>query len=288
MKIVMLIPCLMLPNNRKANQRAMRYAKEFYTGIDEFVVNDQEFLESDYEEGFTYIGHHKERQGFVNTRNQLLEWFYNSDADWAVWMDANAIVSKPTLNDFITLVDAAKDGRLEEVDAIFATLGLMVSGERIELKKRDDYFDAIYLINQTAKNSIVYDTMHSLFLVNLKKRYGQEIYIDKRCDPHKGTSEDIYFARILRQLFNTRLCPTLTISKPTNKASTWVSGKRGYDYPKADFKTIDTYIQENIKEKYHASHIENRKTYKLYRSTRYKGLLKPYKPKAKVKANILK
>lgn len=74
MKVVMLIPALMLENNRKANHAAMQYAKEHYH-IDEFVVNDAEYLDTDYEEGFTYIGHHAERQGFVRTRNQLLEWF---------------------------------------------------------------------------------------------------------------------------------------------------------------------------------------------------------------------
>ena len=75
MKVVMLIPCLMLDNNRKANHKAMQYAKEHYA-VDEFIVNDQEFDESDYVEGFTYL--HKSytpRAGFVNTRNQLLKAF---------------------------------------------------------------------------------------------------------------------------------------------------------------------------------------------------------------------
>ena len=41
MKVVMLIPCLMLPNNRRANHSAMAFAKEHYN-VDAFVVNDAE------------------------------------------------------------------------------------------------------------------------------------------------------------------------------------------------------------------------------------------------------
>ena len=65
----------------------MEYGKTHYP-VDEFIVNDQEFMPQDYKPGFTYIGKHKERQGFVKGRNQLLEYFYNSDADYAIWMDA--------------------------------------------------------------------------------------------------------------------------------------------------------------------------------------------------------
>ena len=273
----------MLDNNRKANKKAMRYALENYEGIDEFVVNDQEFLESDYEEGFKYVGHHKERQGFVNTRNQLLEWFYNSDADYAIWMDANAKVTKSSLNDLVTLIDVAKSGQLE-VDAVFSTLGIIVSGERIEAKKMPDYFDNIYLV----KFKQGYDIMHGLLISNFKKKYNMPIYIDKRCDPRKGTSEDIYFARLIRRFFNYRLCPTITVSKPTNKTSTWVANKTGYDYPPIDLPTVDAYIDELLNDKTYASQTENSKTYHYIRSTRHKSLLKPYKPRSKVKSNLFK
>ena len=49
MKVIMLMPCLMLHNNRKANHAAMEYAKQHYP-VDEIVVNDAEFLPEDYRE----------------------------------------------------------------------------------------------------------------------------------------------------------------------------------------------------------------------------------------------
>ena len=281
MKVVMLIPALMLENNRKANHAAMQYAKEHYH-IDEFVVNDAEYLDTDYEEGFTYIGHHAERQGFVRTRNQLLEWFYNSDADYAVWMDANGKVTKGSLNDMNTLIDAAKAGKIE-VDAVFSTLGINISGERIAAKKMPDYFENIYL----TKFEGGYDWLHGMMIKNFKKYYGTEIYIDDRCDPRKGTSEDIYFARMMKRLFDVRLCPTITVSKPSNKTSTWVADKSGYKYPPVDNATVDAYIEENVKAKNLQPRPKTAKTYKLPRGESYISLLKPYKPRQRRKARGL-
>lgn len=279
MKIAMLIPCLMLDNNRKANHAAMQYAKENYD-VDAFIVNDAEFAESDYREGFQYIGHHTERQGFVKTRNQLLEWFYNSDYDWAIWMDANGRVTKSSLNDFDTLIQAC---RRDEVpfDAIHTTLGINISGERIDAKKMPDYTENVYLV----KFRSGYDWLHGMFLRNLKKYHGTPIYIDGRCDPRKGTSEDIYLARLLKQYFDVRLCPTITISKPSNKTSTWVADRSGYKYPPVDNATVDAYIQENMKNL--APRPKSPRTYKYSRTVRYKDLIKAYKPKGKKKGGLI-
>ncbi len=273
----MLIPCLMLDNNRKANHKAMQYAKEHYA-VDEFIVNDQEFDESDYVEGFTYL--HKSytpRAGFVNTRNQLLKAFYESDADYAIWMDANGRITKSSLNDMDTLIKVAKDGELK-VDVIYSTLGINISGERIEAKKMPDYMSNVYLVNFKGG----YDWLHGMMMANFKKKYGEEHYIDNRCDPHKGTSEDIYLARLFKRLYDVRLCPTITVSKPSNKTSTWVADKSGYKYPPVDNATVDAYIDEYIKERNIKPHDKSYKTYKYPRTSESISLLKPYKPKAKV------
>lgn len=274
-KIVMLIPALMLENNRKANHAAMAYAKDYYP-VDEFIVNDAEFLPDDYREGFTYIGHHAERQGFVKTRNQLLEYFYNSDADYAIWMDANGKVSKSTLNDFVSIVNAIKEGKVP-VDVIYSTLGINISGERIAVKKLPDYNDSVYLV----KFKSGYEWMHGLIMKNFKKYYGEEVYIDERCDPRKGTSEDIYFAKMLRERFDYRLAPTVVVTKPSNKTSTWVADKSGYKYPKPDYATVDGYIKENLTRQPPLAHVKTSNTIIISREETYKCWLKPYKPKPK-------
>lgn len=285
MKVVMLIPCLMLQNNREANKKLMRFAKEYYKGIDEFIVNDQEFIDSDYEEGFTYIGHHKERQGFVNTRNQLLEYFYNSDADWAIWMDANSRVSKTSLNDFITLIDAVKQGKVE-VDVVLSTLGIIVSGERIDAKKRSDYFEKIYL----TKVGNGYDWLHAAFMKNLKKYHNKEIYIDPEAEPRKaGMTEDVFFVRILRRLFDVRLCPTIVVTKAGVKTSTWAASETGkYNYPKNGYDATERAIDKFINYYKLMPVKQTTKSYEYDRVELYKEDLKPYKPRSRVKSNLLK
>ena len=275
MKIVMLIPALMQDNNRKANHSAMAYGKEFYP-VDEFIVNDQCFREDDYRDGFTYIGHHSDKQGFVKTRNQLLDYFYNSDADYAIWMDANGKISKSTLNDFCTIVNALRSGKVN-LDVIYTTLGINISGERIAIKKLPDYFDNVYLV----KFKSGYKWMHGMIMKNFKKYYNQAPMIDDRCDPHVGTSEDIYFAKLLRKIYDYRLAPTVVVTKPSNKTSTWVADKSGYKYPKPDYDTVDGYIKENLTRQTLPAQAKSNNTIIISREETYKCWLKPYKPKSK-------
>jgi len=228
----------MVENNRKANYEAMEFAKSY--GADEIVVYDQEFQSYDYLKGFTYIGHQSKRRGFVRPRNELLDWFYESDYDYAFWIDANEKVSPTSMNEVETLFNAMRNGL--ETNAIVATMGIQISAERIAAKKRKDYKDSVYLL----RSKKGYEWMHGLVIRNFKKYYGVGVYIDERCNPYKGTSEDIYFIRLLRRLFECQLCPTLIVSKPSNKTSTWMSKESGYDYPPVDIPIVDEYIKQNL------------------------------------------
>lgn len=279
MKVVLLIPCLMLDNNRAANMKALRYAKENY-GVDEIVVNDQCFDATDYEPGVTYIGHHSQRQGFVKGRNQLLEWFYDSDADYAVWMDGNAWVSKTTLNDFRTLLSIAKNGL--PVDIVFSTLGIYVSGERIEARKMPDHSDKIRLVKAAGC-----DWFHAMFMANLNKKYGIRPLIDARCNPGVGVSEDVYFARLLKKIATCRQCPTIIVSKPSNKTSTWIADKGGYKYEKIDYATVDRMIEENIRENKWPIVQQSSRSFEYERVGEYKEWLTSYKPPKRPKGGLI-
>lgn len=270
----------MQANNRVANHASMQYAKEHY-GLDEYIVNDQGFDEIDFREGWTYIGHHKEGQGFTKARNQLLKWFYNSDADYAMWIDANSKVSKSTLNDLRTLVDVVKRGDLE-VDVVFSTLGMYLSGLRIEARQQKDHKENIHLIKAGGC-----DWFHAMFMINFKKYYDLELYIDDRCDPRKGTSEDIYFARLLLKLANCRVCPTIIVGKPSNKTSTWIAEKDGYKYTPVDYTLLQAYIDENIK-KLHLVPLERTNKHYMYdRVDIYKELVKSYVPPKRPKKGLI-
>lgn len=238
MKICILIPCLMVDNNRKANYEAMEFAKSY--GADEIVVYDQEYQQQDYHKGFTYIGHQEKRQGFVKPRNELLRWFYESDYDYAFWIDANEKVSTTCINEVETLFCALRHGT--EVNCMMATMGIQISAERILAKKRRDYRKSVYLL----RSKKGYEWFHGLIIRNFKKYCGTEIYIDERCDPLTGLSEDVYFPRLLRNLFECQLCPTLVVSKPANRTSTWMNDKKNYDYPVIDLPMLDEFIKQNL------------------------------------------
>lgn len=281
MKVIMLMPCLMLRNNRKANHAAMEYAKQHYP-VDEIVVNDAEFLPEDYREGFKYIGHHTERQGFVKTRNELLKYFYDSDADFAIWMDANKRIAKSSLNDFVTIVKALKEGKIN-TDLIFSTLGIWLSSERVAAKKLPTYFDETYLV----KFKGGYDWMHGLVMRNIAKVYGQRLFIDERCDPRQGWPEDVYFTRLLRKLFDYKLAATVTVATPTNKSSTWMAKEKGYKYPKVDYATVNGMIDEALRVIKFEPRPRDNTTIALQRVPEYKELLKPYISRLKKKGEGL-
>ncbi len=240
MKVVMLMPALMMENNRKVNNSALDYALQHYD-IDLFVINDQEFKDFDYREDSRvhYLnGNYTERQGFVKGRNKLLEWFYDSDYDWAVWLDANSKITKTTINDFRTVINSIKAGEIK-VDVILSTLGIYISETRMLARKADDHLDNIKLTS-VAKTESAW--MHGLFMRNFKKSYGVEIYIHEDCDPHIGLSEDVYFVQLVKELFEVRQCPTIIASKPPGKASTWMKDKKNYRYPPIDWKGISRMI----------------------------------------------
>lgn len=243
-KIVGLIPCWMLPNNREANTAAIQHNVK-HLNLDHVVIYDQSFEDSDFNDQFEYVGHQPTGVGFTAARNGLLEWFYNSDYDYALWLDANEKVSTPTINDTVTVIEALRADKLDKIDVIFSTLGLWVSQDRIVAKQREDFMTHVQLI--PALNNKSYNWMHGLIIKNFKKYYNQPVFIDSRCDVKLGTPEDVYFARLIRRYFNAYVAPTVVITKPSSNTSTHAGdGKGRYVYPPVKFDEVDQYILESV------------------------------------------
>lgn len=275
-KIVLLMPMLMLDNNRKANNAAVDFALEHYT-VDMIAINDQEFEDYDYGEDsrIQYIGRHRERRGFVNGRNDLLRWFYDSDYDWAVWLDGNAKITKPSINDFVTVTEAIKAGEVE-VDVILSTLGIYISNTRIDARRAEDHLENVKLIKVEGTENA---WMHAMFMKNFKKEYGMEVYIHEACDPRIGLSEAVYFVQLVKRLFEVRLCPTITVTKPSNKTSTWVANEANYSYPPVDWRMISRMVKSS---KYEPRPRRNLKdTYILPRVEYMKDKVTVYKERKK-------
>lgn len=288
-KIVMLSPCLMMENTRGINKEAMAYNYE-HLKPDAYAVYDQCFEEQDFDSRYTYIAHADRRMGWVPARNGLLEWFYNSDYDYAFWIDANSKLSSSTVNDAVTIFDALRKGALTQVDTIFSTLGMWVSQDRMMLKQAEDYFDNVHLI--PAKDNKSYNWMHGLFIKNFKKYYNQEFYIDQRCDVMEGTAEDVFFARLLRRYTKAYVAPTIICNKPdSSKSCTMANGKGTYEYPPVKFDVVDSYIRETVAERkhHHVDMLHVPREIILPRVDYMKDKLTPFKARGRsknVEANI--
>ena len=280
-KIMALVPCLMLPNNRDINKKAMD-STYTHLNLDAFVVYDQCFEETDFDDRFIYIGHATERMGWVTPRNELLKYFYNSDFDYAFCIDANSTVSKSTLNDLSTIIEHIKNDQLEQCDSIFATLGMWISQERMQCKQAEDFFDFVRIL--PTKNNKSYNWMHGLIHKNFKKYYNQEYYVDERCDTKQGTADDVYFARTLQRFTRSYVAPTIIINKPSSKAScTWANDKGTYEYPPTLFDKIDEYILETAErcKHHHVNPYDVRSEILLPRNDYLRDQIKPYVSRSK-------
>lgn len=276
MKVLGLIPCLMLDNNREENYKAMDNFKKNYP-VDKIVVYDQEFKKEDYKDGFEYIGYSEKRVGFVKARNELLKYFYNSDFDYALWMDANGSFSRPSLNSLNTIIHNLRNEDLD-VDVLNSTLGIISSGHRISDKKRVDYFENCRIMRITQKRQDLW--MHGLIMKNYKKYYNKEFYCNRDVD--KGVAEDVYFLLLLQKSFTRYECSDLVICKPSNKASTWVNDKSSYDYPPDNYFEADRMIEEDYSDLKPVRFLKEDK-FILPRVEKYKEFLRKYHPRKKHK-----
>ena len=283
--IVCLAPCLMQENTRKINKSSLD--RNITTLVpDDYVLYDQCFKDTDYDSRFEYIAHAKKKMGFVGPRNALLNWFYDSDYDYALWIDANSVVSRPTLNDIRTIMELLRQDRLPDCDAIFASLGMWGCTDRIRAKSAEDYFQKIHLL--PTKNNCSWNWMHGLIHVNYKKKYNQRFLIDERCNVNEGTAEDVTFARTIQRFSNCWVCPTVVINKPSVSFSTHQADNGKYAYPPTLFDKIDDYILETA-EKNNYQHVNpnlSRKEIVIDRNEDFKDLLRPYKPKEPKKSKI--
>lgn len=283
MKILGLIPCLMKENTRAINNKSIK--KNIDTiAIDGWAVYDQMFEDSDKLPNVSYIADAKEPKGWIASRNGLLEYFYESDYDYAFWIDANSTVSGPTLNDVDTIVKALQSDKLDCCDAIFSTLGMWNSQERKDIKSLPDSCTHVHVIpNKCSKG---YNWMHGLFIKNFNKYYGTKFFIDERMDTHKGLAEDVYFARLLNMHVKSYLAPSVVLNKPNSNFSTaWANGTGKYNYPPVKFQEIDRIITENSKKYGYPFLNENHlfEPFILERTEYNIASVKPFKPRTKEK-----
>lgn len=268
MKVIGLIPAVMTRSTRTQIRHA--FAKTIAElKLDAYVVYDQGFIDQDRVAGVTYIGHQSTAVPRHEALNALLNYFYDSDADYAFWLDATSTVSHTTVNDLATILQFLQPGEINNCDAIFSTLGQWVSTERIQYKSSWDYMSNVHLVPIADNKS--YNWMSGLLQKNFYKYYGQRFLVDVRCASAKGTPEDVYFARLLRKLANCYLAPTLVVS----------SAHVGDIGVPVLYNVLDQYKHENIiSENYsHVNPNAYRRELILTRVSYEKSSLTQYKPR---------
>lgn len=281
MKICVLIPVYMTDNSRDINLKNLRKLKETeFKYVDEVVICDQCFQQSDYIEGFTYLGPFgKMPNGCLDARNILFRWFYNSDYDYALLMDARENISKSGMNAFVTLCNKIHNNEVD-MDCIQSTLGIMISAERMDDKQRKDYKDNLWIRPSKPQNHL-----HHCFLANLRKKYNLELYIEPEiiyAENFKVT-DDLYFITKLSRYIDMWICGEMTVNTGPQSASLWATSKgsestRGIPWKKTLNAVLDKHCHCDIFGDYKTRPVV---PVIFQRDETYKDCLTDYKPRKK-------
>ena len=277
MKVCVLIPVYMADNCREINKANLLKLKETeFKYVDEVIICDQCFEPDDYIEGFTYLGPFQQLPNRVSdARNILFKYFYNSDYDYAVLMDARESLSKSGLNSFVSLMNAIHND-LISCDFIQGTLGVHIMSERIADKKREDYKETVFL----RKMKAVRWDLHHTVISNHKKKYGFELSLPaERMGGATGNRdrvpEDMFFTKLCNLYFDIFLIADMTVNTGSQLASTWAPTG---EVPSAIYaKEADSMVLEY----YNPSYVKKGKSisFMIPRVEDYKSLLGDYKPR---------
>ena len=201
MEIVCVIACLLQDHNREKILENIQSNIEKLS-IDKYVILAQCFKDSEFEifknkDNVELIGNYDYARGFVDCKNDLFHYFYKSNYDYALLLDANCTVSKTTLNSHLTLLNAIRNYEIEP-DLVTVSIGVLPDTDRAELNKSNDYFEYLTLLDANQKKyQRNQNEMYFTYLKNISKFYNKEIFIPNECHCHIGLFEDVYFISLL-------------------------------------------------------------------------------------------
>lgn len=286
MKVCALVPVYMADNCRNINKENLQKLKNSeFKYVDEVVICDQCFEPDDYIEGFTYLGPFKQLPYKVSdARNILFNYFYNSDYDYAILLDARESLSKAGLNSFVTLMDAIHKDRLF-CDFIQGTIGQIANTERVQDKIRVDYKDNVLVKRMNSAQP----HLHHTIISNFKKKYDVELYLPVEkmggATGNKGAvPEDIYFSRLCQTYFDIFIVGEMCVNTGKQSASTWAVDSKEESHK---VNNHDYYDQANkiILENYNSNYVHkgHYKSFTIDRVDEYRDLLGEYKSRKQIK-----
>ena len=225
----------------------------------------QEYANSDYAPQVIYTKNTGALMFPGTARNKLLEHFYNSDQDYAVFADNDSILHSGEQHcdskNFIELFRTISLEKLGSVDALFPVNPANQPFNKTYQENQQLFADNLVFRRSTAVKGSWF------ILKNLKKFYGQELYYDQASfTDSRGKmigGEDIDFGlQMLKNNMGVYQCQNIILKELGHTVSTWTQGARGHGAPE-----IAQAFKGVIMKKYNlttnkAGHIQFRDVYK--------------------------
>lgn len=189
------------------------------------VVLSMDYRESDRREGVTYIDHQTVPPG--QARNVLLDRFYNSDEDWAVFCDNDSFVEirekyEPLGIDIFEYLRSLESTEFD-IHGFYPIDGA-ASPYTDMLNKTRDWKSWIFRRGSTMRGCC-------FFLKNMKKHHGVEPKFSDKFEKDDGTfvmGEDLGFCLgMLKDGFTVMQSASIVLKEQGRKTSTWAED---YDY----------------------------------------------------------
>ena len=185
------------------------------------VVLSMDYQPGDRRPGVTYIDHALVPPG--EARNQLLEHFYESDQDWAVFCDNDSFVQAGGKYEplGISIVDWMRQNPLEELPlhAFFPIDGAASPYTQVLNESRDTQ-TWIFRRGSTLRGCC-------FFLKNLRRHHGASPRFSSRFHRPDGTfvmGEDIGFGLgLMRDGFTVMQAASVVLAEKGREASTWAT-----------------------------------------------------------------
>lgn len=225
----------------------------------------QEYSDSDYAATAVYTKNIGALMFPGTARNQLLEQFYNSDQDYAVFADNDSILHSGVQHcdsrNFIELFRTISLEKLGSVDALFP-----INPANQPFNKTYQENPTLFADNLVFRRSTAFKGSWFI-LKNLKKFYGQELYYDQASfTDSQGKmigGEDVDFGlQMLKNNLGVYQCQNIILKELGHTVSTWTQGARGHGAPEVKDAGKNVLLKKYNLTTNKAGHIQFRDVYK--------------------------
>jgi hypothetical protein len=195
------------------------------------VVYAQHYNKEDFKSGVEYIVNDKEIKLPGHARDCLLEKFYASDEDWAIFADDDSVLHEGQQHcdskNFVEVFNNIDPELLGNVDAF------------IPINPANMPFNKLYAENtQTFQDNLVFKRSTAFkgsffVLKNLRKFYNKPIYFDQTTFTDStgkmiGGADIDFGLQLMQNDFGVYQCQNIVLREFGHTVSTWTQGAKGH------------------------------------------------------------